>query len=470
MNYSTSSILLLAGAFFTASSAFAQTEKVKVTTYIESHESDVESIPLLFRSLSDNGKWACGGNYDCEYPYLWNLETDEVTCLLQPLEIEEGIVAMAYDVSDDGVVVGEYNGKAAYYEEGEWHTLNGYYEGGAYLTFITPDGSYMGGRNISSSGTLAKGLLFKDKKRITVTLPKQNFYGNNATMFCFTGISNDGKYLSGCMDWNLSPASTPFLATYKEGQYEATTFADSKYITTDEQGNPQYTYYEMRDDMRVSPDGKYVFGCSYGETESTSIYDIEKDVFTEMDCEGTGAYAIDSEGTLYGHAPISDPIREVYVKAVDDENWYTLEDLLKLAYDDFNFTAETGYSSTGTMIGCSWDGRRLVGMEFLTGSTNYALDLPYTIKTAIAKLKGETGSSSLLDEARVVGAFLRGNTLHFVGDVTRVSICNMMGAVAIEERAVKGKELNVSDLSEGFYVVRMENATGKKATSKIYIK
>lgn len=114
--------------------------------------------------VSPNGKWACGAQSDGASEtvgFVWNLEADEITNL--------GVGTVAYDVSNDGIVVGTFpdseasgNGAeveaAGYWIDGQWHHLENYNDsfagvgGGSVAMSITADGTYIGGAIYSSKG------------------------------------------------------------------------------------------------------------------------------------------------------------------------------------------------------------------------------------------------------------------------------------------------------------------------------
>lgn len=125
-------------------------------------------------SASGNGKWACGvyADYgDERYGFLWNLESGEIE-LLNPSN-----PSIAYSVSDDGLVVGQYTDNT-YKKNGASVTLAGYWANhkwnrlempdvevnyaNAYA--VSPDGHYVCG--VVQNGNVYTGYVWKDGKII----------------------------------------------------------------------------------------------------------------------------------------------------------------------------------------------------------------------------------------------------------------------------------------------------------------
>lgn len=138
MKIKTLGALLLLGA-----NAYAETPTLK---------------PIILRSPRDyqllaaspNGKWACGAYVDdsqTTYGFRWNLESNEVE-LLNP-----AINSIAWSISDDGMVVGEYT-DSKYLDNGATATLAGYWKDNKWNRMEMPEGDfvYAACRSISPDG------------------------------------------------------------------------------------------------------------------------------------------------------------------------------------------------------------------------------------------------------------------------------------------------------------------------------
>lgn len=98
------------------------------------------SIVYYVTNASTNGEWMCGYSYDgaAMHAFLWNTRTNNFS-FITSAEID----CAAMDVSNDGIVVADYDGKAAYYKNGVWNFLPGGEGGGAWC--ISSNGKHIGG-------------------------------------------------------------------------------------------------------------------------------------------------------------------------------------------------------------------------------------------------------------------------------------------------------------------------------------
>lgn len=222
----------------------------------------VMSSPNEYRivAASPNGRWACGvyADYgDERYGFLWNLESGEIE-LLNPSS-----PSVAYGVSNDGVVVGEYSDNT-YRSNGASVTLAGYWanhkwnrlemptstvsQSGA--SSISPDGHYITG-HVEENGQYI-GYVWKDGKINRVLEAK-----NGVSMPY--AISPDGQYVGGwIMDQN------------RQACYWG---SDGKYTTITDYESP---FSSVR---KFSPDGKSLLyfggweqqGDQYG---ARAVYDL----------------------------------------------------------------------------------------------------------------------------------------------------------------------------------------------------
>lgn len=145
------------------------------------------SSPTSFQVLavSPNGKWACGVSGDgissTEKGVLWNMETGEMTYLSTTGS------SVAYDVSDDGTVVGS----GGYYKDGAWHRFDNSAfpgAGGGTHFAISKDGRYVAGY-VMMGGDYAPAKWVDGK--LAVIYP----YDNGVAQ-CYA-ISDDGQYAAG---------------------------------------------------------------------------------------------------------------------------------------------------------------------------------------------------------------------------------------------------------------------------------
>lgn len=163
-------------------------------------------------ALSNNGKWACGtytNAVNMTYAFRWNLTTNEIVLLSG-----DDILSQADNISDEGVVVGQFdnteatsNGApiftAGYWKDGAWHHLpniNDAYvdnqEGVGYAYSISPDGQYIGGSYNDAQSVLIP-VIWKDGQIV------HTFEGTGYDGMIY-GISPDGKKAVG---WTINAQS-----------------------------------------------------------------------------------------------------------------------------------------------------------------------------------------------------------------------------------------------------------------------
>lgn len=185
-------------------------------------------------ALSDNGKWACGtytnGN-NMTYAFRWDLTTGQ-TILLSG----DDVLSQADNVSDDGVVVGQFdntqateNGApiftAGYWKDGSWHHLpniNDAYVANqdrvGYAYAITPDGKYIAGA-YNDAQSICIPVVWEDGK------VKHTFGGTGYDGMIY-GLSKDGQKAVG---WTINKESEGArVATLWEVGKGATLLMDSQ--------------------------------------------------------------------------------------------------------------------------------------------------------------------------------------------------------------------------------------------------
>ena len=343
-------------------SAEAQSNTAKVTK-LEFGDGSV------FRGMSANGLWATAygvnaGTSVYSYPKLINVQTGEVTELFTSDESEIGDEGVANDVSNDGsIVVGNYGGKPAYYKVADktWTTLPMLLScTGGTVRGITGDGKYAVGtmgatlyQEIPAMWDLETGT------RITLTnMPKVDLSGTYQDMCRPESISDDGRYIVGCVSYSYPQDIMYFLYDRENATWDPLAFtydADSNTFT--KKDDNIYSLYGIS----ISPSGEWVAGCvwSVSDTQYPFRYNTQTKVFeTFSDAESSdkGLVTVDNEGTLYASSPAVNPYRSVYI--LKDGYWYAIDDMLSQMYG-INFYTYTGYDNTGSVVGVSGDGKFL---------------------------------------------------------------------------------------------------------------
>lgn len=374
-------LLSIIGTIVCASVSAQQPASPKLTVYDFGDQSCVNKV-------SDNGKWAVsfGPAVSNASTYtnarLINIETGEVTALGLENDETEPLVCAAYDVTDDGMVVGSYKGRpATWSKESGWKTLStpsGW--GGGSIECVTPDGKYGVGTGTASDGYKAKGLLYDlttGKVLETPGIPTKGTAGENFQEMYFTNITADGRYIEAIGDFSYTWNTLGFIYDRETQTCVRPGFnADGTPI--------QEGVVSL--EGTFSPNGKIYAGSAYIENSTEDYrcpftYNMETGDFKLYDnTTGNrfGFITIDDEGIMYGSpASESSPIRTLYVFV--DGFWYPLDEILKLRYG-FDYYGQSGFDNTGTCMGVSGDGKTLVA--FPDPYKSYVLKMNETFANA----------------------------------------------------------------------------------------
>ncbi len=348
------------------------------------------------RSLSDNGKWMVsfgasptdGSRYT--NARLINVQTGETTALGLEDDQELPLECTAGDVSDDGVVVGSYSGvPAVWTKEKGWVNLpapEGWEAGDAEA--VTPDGHWAVGRMTKfGSGAENYGeypVLWDLTTMQIVETPGRPTVGSNgetARMVRYTGISADGRYIIGTVDFSYTWNTLEFI-------YDRETSAYSP-VGYDMDGTPWDPLLLSANGV-FSPNGKWLAGTAtmqkgdFDETTVPFLYNTETksiEMFDDTDVHDLGTIVVDNNGTIYAATPSNTPVRSVYVRA--GKFWYALDELLESAYG-MDFYAKSGFDNTGTAMAVSGDGKVLAC--FPDPNVSYVLQLDETFAEAAGRV------------------------------------------------------------------------------------
>ena len=391
--------------------AFGLTATAQTTT------QKAEVIPVLFpdaaafTAISDNGLWATAhgpgeDQSNLTYPYLVNTQTGELTKLWKS---DEDLMynMTAWDVTNDGVVVGDHHGAPAYYDPnaeddpvyGRWQFLPSNTGGSVYA--VSADGGVMVGWT-GSSGSAATGSytetplmwvrnadgeyeevdvrllpgfpaeIDKETGRFMYYLDKDGVRTSQARL---TEVSADGNLIAGCM--NYSTGATSFYVYNRTTQ--TTEFVDN------------YAPSAVSGESFFSNNGRYVTGNSGGEGSASDAsvayrFDTQTGEFiaydetsSELDRYGI---SVSNNGIVLACSPAVNPLRSTYIRY--NNIWIALDQLLESCYG-IDFYAVTGYDYTGLILGISDDEKTLVGQS-LTQSSGYIIRLPEPLSEAASRV------------------------------------------------------------------------------------
>ena len=221
-------------------------------------------------SISPNGEWAVGyfqngvGNY---YAFRWNLETNESELLSGNND-----TSWAYDVANDGMVVGTYSDYTIS-SNGAPVTAAGYYDDNGWHAFGKESGNHDGDpQAVSSDGRWAGGAMTHNGVYTPVVWKDGEVYKflGDGYAGCVYGISDDGKKAAG---WTYSPQSggTRVTALWDVETGEVT------YLSDESRGNPFNAARNFTSDgkhlLHFSDGMGYIYNVETGENTAIGYYD-----------------------------------------------------------------------------------------------------------------------------------------------------------------------------------------------------
>ena len=353
-------------------------DEVKLTQYTMTDGA-------LIRGMSDNGCWAVAYTphpADAYYTYarVIDLTTHQDVFLTTQEEMEMGTESQANDITDDGLlVVGSYKGQPATWSAttAAWTFLPiaGDKAGGR-ATAVTPDGRYAVG--VCTNGGLDEVPALWDLTTATLiptpNLPTHDLWGDTEGMLRFTGISADGRYITGCMDYSYPQCVLYFVYDTTADSWDPIAF---DYDAATHRYTAKSADVLTLDGIVVSPSGEWVGGTVHNvdDVKHPFRYHLPTQTFEnfcEPDDLDKACVTIDNEGTLYAATPAVNPSRSLYVRR--GNYWYGLDEMLRQAYG-MDFYKFTSFAATGFPVAVSADCQTLAANAYIQ-EDNYLLSLP----------------------------------------------------------------------------------------------
>lgn len=357
----------------------------------------------MLYGLSNNGQWSFlqSGMSDgtiSASPKLYNVATGETTNVLSDEQLEQTASCNLGDVTDDGTLVGSVNGKPAYWSRttGQWTELamSTYSTGCAYA--VTPDGKYAVGSFVGASEYNEYPAMWDLTTGELITLeglPEYDISGRNDNEMRLTGISPDGRYITGRMSWvYVQPAQVSSFIYDRETK--TSKMLGYEWTGTRWKALDNSLYFV--DGPVMSPNGLWLTGEAYivggGGNESMGEYSVpfrynvaedKFEFFDETNSIDFLGFAIDNNGTIYGATPgTTTPLRNWSV--LHGKYWYSISSILSSVYG-MDFTNATGYEWTGTPIGVSEDRKKVIAFVDPHGES-YVLTLPQPLDEVCADI------------------------------------------------------------------------------------
>lgn len=340
-------------------------------------------------------------------PKLYDVSTDQAF----EVRYDNRLISVS-DVSADGnIVVGSMSGKPVAYNRATGRLtsfpLRRLWANGS-LSSITPDGKWAVGAYNGYQGDFGDSeltgdyyfspLLVNVETGDTLAvpgLPQLDMAHLDQHAIVFNGITPDGRYAIGSMDWYILQPVSGFTFVYDTQLHTYTVIGFTPHDHSD--WTPLYEYLHHVEGGTLSPDGHYLAGMAYvtrpqegsyffNEYAAPFRYDMQSGefrVFDEVESRNMDVGAVANDGTLFGNPESGSPLRNFRV-LYNDRYWITFSQICQQYYG-FNFQAQTGYEYTGTVLGVSDDAQRIAAFSDPTGQS-YIFDFGRPISEVCANI------------------------------------------------------------------------------------
>lgn len=253
------------------------------------------------------------------------------------------------------------------------------------------------------------------------------------------GINNDGSVVVG---WQDDDYGDRFAVYWKDNVQ--TFIKNNGYEVTGEA-------------QAVTPDGNTIVGISE-EEEAAFVWNVV-DGYTSIKHPDPmyigGASGISDDGkTVIGY------FRPWGAPATSGEGFIWTKETGALNLNEY--VASIGYDELGITfslpLGISPNGRNIVGLGASgNGISGFVIKLPENLATGVAQNKAKVGiyPNPVKNEVTIVNA----------DKISNVEVYNVAGQKVLTSKVVKNNQINLSGLSKGAYLLKIENA-GKTETIK----
>lgn len=347
------------------------------------------------------GTSASGGNASSQ---LFDMESGEHF----PVTFKNHDLPFAMASNDGNIIVGHY-GDYAYSFNRETNVIHSYpnrplWKNGQ-LVDCTPDGKYAVGYY---EGYLGKSdnsdipndwfyrTLFVDVEKgdtiYTPNLPTRNRMGQKYQSIKFNRITPDGRYIMGAVDWYIDGG---FNFIYDTKEQKTLTNTSLMQLYGGDVASRYPNVVSCSGSMQ-SPNGNAIGGRANirvtGEdgvvaTESVPcVYFRDRDelvVYADAEEGNVGIEAMDDAGTFFGCTETGTPLRDFKI-LYNGKYWVTLNQICRQRYG-YNFYERTGYERTGTIMGVSGDGHKLISFHDPMGES-YCFDFGESVEEACSGL------------------------------------------------------------------------------------
>lgn len=268
------------------------------------------------------------------------------------------------------------------------------------LVDCTPDGHYAVGYY---EGYLGKSdnsdipndwfyrTLFVDVEKgdtiYTPNLPTKNRAGGPLQSIKFSSITPDGRYIMGAVDWYIDGG---FNFIYDTQTQQCITGKSLMQIYGGDIAS-RHEDVESCSGSMLSPDGNAIGGTARirrnGTTENVPcVYfrdSKELRLYPDAEDGNVNICDMDNAGTFYGITETGTPLRNFKILH-EGKYWVTLNQICRQRYG-YDFYERTGYERTGTIMGVSGDGHKLISFHDPMGES-YCFDFGESVEEACSQL------------------------------------------------------------------------------------
>lgn len=402
--------------------------------------------------VSNNGEYAVGfSSVFTKQSFIWKRSTGQVY-LIDGSEEDQ---SEAYDVADDGTVVGcfkdpyslDVKGSSClvpgYWKNGEWTKLEtmpglpfagGDMDGAA--TAISADGKIISGFIRVKAGDFSPVIWKNDKLE---PIFEQELLGQGAASFC---MSDDATVLGG---WAEHDSGARSAAVWVNGEMTR--------ITGETWDEHLYDYWYSGQVTDISPNGQYVVGY----WSEDGVYMCEPFIWTKEKgrnyiADNGMSMAVLDDGTIYGTSAAPAGTAFIY----KDEKMQTI---LSYIQDNYNYEGEQHF---GCPMRCSADGKVIGGWNLIVKEMGEMMT-PWIIVLEETVNGIDNSQTSSLNVA------VKERTLTFNGEVSQISISDLAGNTVYSGCPDNGTLYHADHLAKGIYILTFSNLQGMHKTQKIIL-
>ncbi len=221
----------------------------------------------------------------------------------------------------------------------------------------------------------------------TPNLPTKNRMGGKLQSIKFSSITPDGRYISGAVDWYIDGG---FSFIYDTRTQQCITGRSLMQLYGGDIAS-RYPDVESCSGSMISPDGNAIGGTARIRKEGATVsvpcvYFRDRDelvLYPDAEEGNVSICDMDNAGTFFGITETGTPLRNFKI-LYKGKYWVTLGQICRQRYG-YDFYERTGYERTGTIMGVSGDGHKLISFHDPMGES-YCFDFGESVEEACSHL------------------------------------------------------------------------------------